>query len=240
MYSEVDLRQSLPLLGPAGPLTGVRLTGDGFGLGVHGGITFELSDNQRCAATVRSPIKIEYEGDTDVNGFTGPLATRSDFDSEIEFPTMVGLGYGVEFDNGLRVGIDVEWIEFSTFDEFPVDVGVNGAVGLFPPSIPQDWDDTWTFGIGGDMPISEEWILRAGYIHMETPIPEATMAPTLPDDDRNVFSIGLGHTGENHTLDIAYAINVFERKIDSSPIPAFNGEYELTGQMVQVSYRRAL
>ena len=239
MYSELDLRQHLPLLGVGGPLTSLRLQGDGEGFGFHAGVTWEVVDDHRLAATYRSPIEIDYDGDTDVGGFVGPLAPRSSFSSEIEFPTMVGLGYGIELSDDLRVGIDVEWIEFSKFDEFPVDVGVNGAFGLFPPSIPQLWDDTWTFGIGGDYQLNEAWVLRAGYIFMESPVPQATLSPTLPDDDRNVFSVGAGYHGQHHGLDIAYAINVFDRDVTENAMPAFNGEYELTGHLAQVSYRYA-
>jgi len=181
-------------------------------------------------------VEIEYDGDTDVTGFTGPLAPRSDFDSEIEFPAVVTFGYGVTIGEKLRVGADVEWFEFSRFDELPVDVGVNGAFGLFPPSVPQDWDDIWTFGLGADYQLSDEWILRAGWIYLESPIPEETLAPTLPDEDRSVFSVGAGYSAEQHGLDVAYAISDWDRDIDSNLNPATIGGYDATFQIVQVSY----
>jgi long-chain fatty acid transport protein len=238
MYSELDFRQQLGLLGPLGPLTGVRLQGDGSGLGFHAGATLDIAEGQRLAVTYKSSIEVDYEGDTDVSGFTGPLAPSSDFDSTIDFPSVVAFGYGITIGENLRVGVDIEWIEFSTFDALPLDLGVNNAAGIFPPAIPQAWDDSWTYGVGADLKLNDEWMLRGGWTYLETPIPEATVSPSLPDADRHFFALGLGFQGERHGLDFAYAISVYDREVDSDLAPlAFVGDYDTVSQLVQVTHR---
>lgn len=237
MQADLDLRQRV-LLGPGAPLTHVRLQGDGVGVGGNAGITVELPRQQRVSATYRSPIKVDFDGDTDVTGFTGPLAANSDFDSEIDFPSMVTAGYGIAVTPRLRVGADVEWVEFSRFDELPLGLGVNEGPGIFPPAVPENWEDSWTYGVGADWAIDDKWTARAGVVYLESPIPEETLAPTLPDDDRYVYSAGLGYHDKANALDLGYAYSEYERTVDENVNPGFLGSYDVAVHLVQVSYSR--
>jgi len=237
LNAELDLKQWL-VLGPGAPPTHARLKGDGYGVGGNVGITVELPKRQRVAATYRSPVKVDLEGDADVSGFTGPLVPESDFDSEIEFPAIVAVGYGVGITPTVRVGVDVEWVEFSSFDELPVGVGANAAAGVFPPAVPQNWEDSWSYGVGADWAVSDMWTLRGGCVYLESPIPEETLAPTLPDDDRFIYTAGVGCQAGANALDLAYAYSAYERAVDSNLNPAHVGDYDVEVHLMQVSYTR--
>ncbi|MCE9612987.1 MAG: outer membrane protein transport protein [Lentisphaerae bacterium] len=237
LQAELDLKQRL-VLGPGAPPTHVRLNGDGVGVGGNAGVTVELPQQQRLSATYRLPVKVDLDGDMDVTGFTGPLAPGSDFDSEIEFPSMIAAGYGIAVTPSVRLGVDVEWVEFSTFDELPLGLGANGAAGIFPQAVPQEWNDSWTYGVGGDWDLNETWTARGGVVYLETPIPEETQAPTLPDDDRFVYSAGFGYHDGVNVLDLAYAYSQYERTVDENLNPAFVGSYDVSVHLMQVSYAR--
>ena len=79
--------------------------------------------------------------------------------------------------------------------------------------------------------------LVGGYMFIESPIPDNTMSPTLPDADRHVFSVGLGRKSGGHSLDIAYAYSLFDdRKIDDNQDAAYNGDYDISSHLMGVSY----
>ncbi len=237
LWGELDLRQQIALA-PGAPLTHVRLKGDGEGLGGNAGVTIDLPRRQRVSAVYRSPIEIDFKGDTTVTGFTGPLAPASDFRTEIEFPAMVGVGYGIGVTPKFNVGVEVEWVEYSRFKSLPVNVGANAAAGVFPPEIPQRWEDAWTYGIGADYAWNKTWTLRAGCVYLETPIPEDTLAPTLPDDDRWVFSVGAGYRKSANRLDLAYAYSEYDRAVEANLNPAYLGTYKAEIHLAQISYAR--
>lgn len=247
-WSELDLRQSMPwslLTGfPGAPDGTAQLEGDGWAVGARAGMTWQFSPKQRVSLVYVSPFDVDYEGSTRVSNIPPPagglVAERSDFDSTIKFPSIVAFGYGVELTDKIRVGVDVEWLEFSRFDELPLDLGANNAAGLTLPSIPQDWDDTWTIGVGGDWAITEPWTVRAGYLFMESPIPAETLAPTLPDADRHLLTTGLTYERGDNAIDLAFAYSIFDdAPARSDVIPAYSGDYDLSSHIVQLSYRRS-
>lgn len=235
-WSELDFRQIVPA-GPGMPDGAARFDADGDGVGGSVGVTWQVTDRQRLALVYHTPVTVDYEGRFRVSEIPLP---RSDFETEITFPAMVAMGYGLQINEKIRVGVDVEWIEFSRFDELPIDIGVNNGSGLVPPAIPQDWEDTWTIGVGMDWSAMAPWTVRAGYIFMETPIPSRTMAPTLPDADRHLVSVGLGYERGANAVDIAYAYSIFkDREIRDNLVPPYNGDYELSSHLFQISYKRS-
>lgn len=219
--------------------------GDGQGLGGNVAVALEVTDRQRLAVTYRSAVKVEYEGDFEISNIPAAakvspllqaLTSRSDFDTEIEFPAVAALGYGVKATDTLRFEVDVEWIEFSRYDALDLDIG-NNSLLLPSRTITQDWEDSWTFGVGADWNLRPELVLRAGYIFIESPIPDKTLAPTLPDADRHVVSVGLGYEKGGHALELACAFSFFdERDIEGNQNPAYDGEYELTSSLFGLSY----
>jgi len=247
LYSELDIRQIYPwsmATGiPGAPDGTTYFQADGAGVGVNAAVTWKITERQRAALTYRSSVKIEYEGDmriTEVPTATpGPLSSvssRSDFETEIKFPAVVAAGYGIQLSDKLRVEVNVEWIQHSKFEELTLDAGANSF--LLPSStIPADWEDNWTYGIGADYALSETVTLRAGYIYLETPIPSRTMLPSIAEEDQSVVSVGLGYQQGAHRFDVAYAYGFFNgRDVKDNMNPAFNGEYDFEAHLFGASY----
>lgn len=249
--SRLDMKQVLPwslLTGGAMPDGTAHLQGDGTGLGGNAAVTYRPTKAQTLALTYRSPVKVDYEGDSEFSGAQAVgLNPSSDFESSIDFPTIIGFGYGVELTDTIRVEADVEWVEFSRYDSLSLDAGnnnplVNGPTSPKPTApavIRQNWKDAWTFGLGADWKATEALTLRAGYIYLQSPVPEETLAPTLPDASRQVFTIGAGlHYGLNR-LDLAYGYSLIgDRDVAQNQNPAYNGTYETTSHLMSVSYGR--
>jgi long-chain fatty acid transport protein len=153
---------------------------------------------------------------------------NSSFNMDIKYPTVIGAGYGISLTDTIRVEANLEWLEWSVNDTQTADLGLNGT-----QAIPQNWDNTFTLGVGGDWQFSGGWVVRAGYAYIETPIPDETIAPILPDADRHVLSLGLGYTYRGHAVDLAYAYSIYD---DRSSTSAYPGSYEIDSSLVGMTY----
>jgi long-chain fatty acid transport protein len=243
-WSELSFEQVFPwsvVTGlPSTPPGMAEASGDGTGVGANIGLLYQLDERQRIGLSYRSSVKVDYEGDFNLSGIPAPLgglvASESSFGSEIEFPSRIGAGYGIQLNEKLRVGADLEWIEYSSYDVLPVDLGVNNAAGLFPPSIPQNWDDIVNLFFGGDYQLDETFTLRAGYAFLETPIPDLTLAPTIPDADRHVLSLGLGVRLDDIQVDLGYAYSIYDDvDITGNVHPAGIGSYDLESHLLELT-----
>ena len=253
-WSQLDMKQMLPWwmvtgnrLSPDGV---IHLQGEGQGIGGNAAIEFSPVAGQTVALTYRSPVKVDYHGDTDLSEFPAGaqmlgLSPSSDFDSSIEFPASAALGYSVALSRTVRVEADVEWVEFSRYDALTLDAGNNNPLlhqpgdpnPMAPLSLRQNWKDTWNFGVGADWDVMPKVTLRAGYMYLKSPVPSETLAPTIPDADQNVITVGAGYHPNRHSFDVAYGLNLIgDRNVAGNQDPAYNGKYETSSQLVSLSY----
>lgn len=244
MWSRLTLKQNYPWAAatsnPSDPDGGMKAQADGVGVGGNVGLTWQFTKQQRLALTYRSPININYTGDFSVNNAPASLGGGSmndEFKTAIKFPTIVAAGYGIELTDTLRLETDVEWLQFSNFKSLPLKSDLAQSLG-FPTSIAENWKNTFTVGIGGDWKFSPDWVLRAGYQFYQTPVPDSTYSPTIPDSDQNVFTIGLGYRHKRHSFEAAYGLDFYaDRNIQNNQNPAFNGKYEISVHLMSLSYR---
>jgi long-chain fatty acid transport protein len=244
MWSRLKLNQFYPWFlatgNPSDPDGKLSANATGVGVGANFGATVHLTDHQSLALTLRTPIRINYEGDFKVNNVPAAFGgnnLKDDFSSSIKFPTIVAAGYGIEVTDTVRVEADVEWLQFSNFKSLPVESTTAQSLGI-PSSIPQKWKDTFTVGIAGDWQFAPGFVFRAGYQYYESPVPNSTFSPTIPDANQNVITVGLGFTHKKHSLEAGYGYDMYDtRNITSDQNPALNGKYTMTVHLFSLSYR---
>ena len=250
MWSDIEFKQLFPWAAVTGNPTSLpgnaRFEGDGVGIGAGIGVSADFADNQRLSLVYRSKSKLNYDGDFDVSNVPSPtslpgplgaiISPSSDFDTDITFPSMVALGYGIAFREDVRLGVDVEWWEFSTFDDLPIDISNNNPL-LPSRSIPQNWKDTWLAGLGLEWDATDQWTVRGGYVFAESPVVRRYLGPPLPDADRHILTVGAGYTLGRHQLDAALAFSIYDDiTISNSANPAFNGNYDIDSQLISLTY----
>lgn len=244
--SHVDYHQYLPYSAASGgalPDSEMRLEGSGDGWCANAAVAWSPADGQKLALTYRSAMKIRYEGSRDVD-YTPPLPgapADSDARTAITFPEVATAAYGIELGRTLRIEAQVEWIAFSVYRDLVLDMGTDSQ------TMPQDWKDTWTFGIGGDWRMSPEWTLRGGVLRLQSPAPDRTFTPSMADQDQYVVSVGAGFRQGRHAFDAAYALGIIDdRNVrDSATVVAtplgesrpYNGRYEFEAHLLSVGYR---
>ncbi len=80
-------------------------------------------------------------------------------------------------------------------------------------------------------------ILSAGYQYFQTPVPDRTYSPTIPDANQNVFTVGLGWRSGHHRIEGSYGYVLYDdRHISGNQNPAYNGNYEIRAHLISLAY----
>ena len=224
MWSSLQFKSYLTQVVPGGDPADAYGTGTGVGGNIA--LTYRITDRQRVALTYRSPLTIHYDGT-----FSQAAGSQSDFRSEIKFPTIISVGYGVDLPYDIRLESDVEWLQFSRFANLPVTF--NGTT----EPIAEDWHNTFTAGIAGDWKFAKHWVVRAGYQYYESPVPDYTFSPLIPDSDQNVMTLGLAWQSRHNSFEIAYGLDFYnDRHITSNQDPLFEGKYTMNVHLFSAAY----
>jgi long-chain fatty acid transport protein len=209
----------------AGLEGGAAVRGDDTAWGYNVGVLFEFSPETRLGLSYRSAVSYEVEGSV---GFSPPSATNQVGAAIIAAASSPGAALSdgaVSVDLKLpaiafasfyhRVGrmellADVAWTGWSSVQELRI-VRDSGAVLSVTP---ERWQDTWRYALGATFAVNDSWKLRAGAGYDETPVPDDTRTPRLPDPERTWAAIGAQwRPSEALTLDIGYA-HLFSDDVD--------------------------
>jgi long-subunit fatty acid transport protein len=71
-------------------------------------------------------------------------------------------------------------------------------------AVPLHWNNQAGVHVGVDSPLSESWVLRAGYGYMSNPVPSSTLLPLTAAIMRNSVATGAGWSHGRLRLDAAY------------------------------------
>ena len=190
------------------------------GVGIQLGASLNFGDFLYAGVTYQSPVSMTYKRVFDSNG-------DGQFEGlKLQQPQEIALGIGAAPLDGLKVGLDVRWINWKDADGY----------GDF------QWDDQMVYAIGAEYKPIEKLSLRVGYNFGENPIsggqkgntPNNIPKLSAPFTDFNIawFNlIGFPAITEQHiTLGAGYEFtNSFS--IDVSYVRAFEKTTEASGTM---------
>ena len=237
--ARLEFKQVFPwalALGPGAPDGTLKADGDAQAVGGHIGLTWEPAGGHRLALVYRTSADLDFDGDARLQGAPVPLpGTKGDFSTSMPLPSSAVLAYGCELTDSIRVEADVEWLDWSRFQSQTVDLRIPAAPVPLGRTLPERWDDTWTYGLGVSWQPAPDWCLRAGYTWLPSPVPAGTLSPILPDADRQVFSLGVGFTRGPHHWDVGVAFSQYDDT--TVPTGALPMSYELEADLVGLSYR---
>ncbi len=244
-YSHLKLEQAFPwalVSGRSSRDGHMIFEGDGWGLGAYVGLDYEINENHRIAIAGHLPVTVEYQGDFDINNIPDSLkstySSHTGFESEIEFPASVGIGYGWNVTDRLSLGADFEWIQNSSHDDLPLAIGRNQSL-LGVDALELGWKDSFSTGVGFEYAVSDTFRLRGGYLYSESPLEDAGYTPSIPVNDRHMLSLGCGYDWGPNTIDLTYASMIFEdREVRGAAQRGYDGTYENFWHILAISYTR--
>ena len=108
------------------------------------------------------------------------------------------------------------------------------------------WKNSYVFRLGAEYAATDRLALRGGFFYDQTPIPDKTFDPTIPNADLYALTTGLGYKWESTSVDVAYLFGFYEKRAtDASSIDStitgsqVFGSFSTTAQvlMLSVTYR---
>jgi long-chain fatty acid transport protein len=194
-----------------------RVKGDDDAWGYNIGFMFQPSDATRIGLSYRATIEYDVGGTV---SFAAPTATNpigagiiaaasasgaplssGPVSVDIEVPDSVVLSLSQKFGD-FELLADVAWTGWSSVQELRVVRDTGATVSVTP----EHWKDTWRYALGGMYSLGKGFALRAGIAYDQTPVPDATRTPRLPDPDRSWLALGARWVpSESITVDFAYA-----------------------------------
>ncbi len=192
------------------------------GIGVQLGASLNFGDFLYAGITYQSPVSMKYKRVFDSDG-DGRFE-----DLKLQQPQEVAFGIGAAPLDGLKVGLDIRWINWKDADGY----------GDF------QWDDQWVYAIGAEYRPIEKLALRIGYNFGESPIDGKSNLSGMPPSNPNIpnlnqpFSdfniawfnlVGFPAITEQHiTLGAGYEFTK-TFAVDISYVRAFNKTVESSG-----------
>jgi len=256
-FSKVQLERNQgavnPFTGAVVPVAHVKLNSDlldNGGWGWNVGLMFKPVEEISIGAAYRAGININYEGESTFTqrptgnpvldaAVAASLPTGNPpVTTEIDFPSSLNLGVGIQLPAGFLLALEADWTEWSSFDRLAIS---------FPTLVGRDfvrvtdWSDTWAYRVGLEKAFGA-WAIRAGYYYDNTPQPDFDVSPLLPDNDRNVYTFGFGYNTERWGFDLGGAWIAFKDRAILTPPQTDNyfGTYSETGLVVTAGIRLAL
>ena len=179
-----------------------RVRGDDDAWGFNVGALFDLSDSTRLGVSYRSSIDYDVQGTITFAAPTGrdpvssgiiaaasapgaPLSSGP-VNVDLKLPDIATLSLQHDFGNRFALLADVAWTGWSSVQELRIVRDSGQTVSVTP----EQWRDTWRYALGGTYAMNDRITLRAGVASDETPVPDQTRTPRLPDTDRTWVAIG--------------------------------------------------
>ncbi len=217
-YAQVSLQKmaytQLPpaLGGTYAELGAIGADATGTGYGYNLGLQWKPLASLSFGAAYRSKIELELEGDANYLATTATgqnaalgLAKRINTSgaTDITLPDALTLGVAWKPVEKLTLEFDAERTGWSSYDKLELKFGTPLAAFNNKPD-EKNWKDVWAYRFGAQYAVTPKFDLRAGYAYDNSPVPDSTLSPELPDADRYNFSVGSGLHNEFGSIDLAY------------------------------------
>lgn len=173
-----------------------EVEGDDFQFGYNVAATYRPIRQWRLAATYRSEVTLDLEGDGDMVAFLGqvPVASYDDASSvEIVLPAVFSLATSYTVAD---VTMEVTWNRtfWSAVENFDFEYEqsfIGTPFDGFDRPLAKNWEDSDALRFGVTWSMSETLDATVGFAIDETPVQENSLGFELPDSDSYMYSTGL-------------------------------------------------
>lgn len=177
---------------------------DDIAFGAVAGINITPFRGTSIGVGYRSRISHDLKGSIATKPGAIPFAfLNGDIAAELDTPDKVTFSFRQEVTNRARLLGSVEWTNWSILGEVPV---------MLPPTPPSpgqivfNWEDGWSYSLGGEYDVTPRLTVRAGITYEESPIQQpSSRLIQLPDSNRIWFGLGASYAwSDTTTINVSY------------------------------------
>ncbi|MHC4448738.1 MAG: OmpP1/FadL family transporter [Planctomycetota bacterium] len=241
-FGTIGFSQSVPGLLPQQNDGSFKVSGDSWGLGITVGVLFELNENHRFGLSYRSQVKQSLSGRAtyDVPPEAAPIVQATgafvDTDAKVELtlPDKIILSGYHQLHQQWAVAWDFAWTNWGTVDTIRIKYENPNQ-----PTTIQDYDWKGSVRLAGGVfftPV-EKWTFRMGLAWDQSPVPDRTRTPRLPDSDRVWLAAGFTYRiNKACAVHVSYFHLFIDRtSIDLTETGAGNLQGDVKGRVDAVS-----
>jgi long-chain fatty acid transport protein len=178
------------------------------------GAQYELTPATMLGVTYQSENRFRMNGNSRVEV---PGLGATDFDTEVDlvWPRSLGLGVRQQLNCCRVVGVDVIWYDWShAFDNVdlkfrdPSNPAFLALLGQqYDERFPLRWRDSVSVRVGMEQQLSNNRVIRTGYVYHRNPIPDSTLTPFIQATLEHAVSLGYGFQLQAAEVGLAYQYN---------------------------------
>ncbi|HWJ23059.1 MAG TPA: outer membrane protein transport protein [Gemmatimonadaceae bacterium] len=235
LKQSLDALSLNPALAAAGVVPGTeigraRLTGDAMAYGAHIGLYAHLAPTLTVGVRYLTAMDFKYDNATarftqTTTGFRVPLPapyppgsyalldtlvahkfladsalSQQKGSTHIKHPAQLQFGVGFTGLSNTTISLDGDFVQWSSFQQLPIDFSIAPD-----RTIIEDYNNSWSVRTGIEHRFAMGIAGRAGFSYAQTPAPDETVTPLLPDMNRYNYGFGVGlPLAGRYTLDASY------------------------------------
>jgi long-chain fatty acid transport protein len=199
-FGTIGTLAGIPGAAPAQQDGFADLRADDVGVGYTLGVLVEPFPGTRIGVGYRSKVALDFTGDgrfdLDPAGIGATLSsatgafTNTGLNVDVTTPESLSIGVYQDINEKWSVMGELAWTGWSRFNELRIRFD-NPAQ---PDSVTEhDWRNTVFVAAGATFRPSDKWQLRAGIAFDQSPVPDRTRTPRIPDNDRFWVSFGAAY-----------------------------------------------
>jgi len=198
----------------------IGIQGDGDGIGWNVGLMHKTGP-VTVGMSYRSEVKTDISGSVSTSPTNSSGATTS-----LTFPSIFQIGARYQINNNLALEFDIDRTGWNSFGELAITHTTTGV--STPITSKNNWEASYAYRLGGTFQISRPLQLRFGYSADKTPQGNFFSA-RVPDNDREIYSIGLEYDFGNWSLEGAYMLAINDDRTVNSQKGFLNNGGEANG-----------
>lgn len=249
-YAVVSLQKSLysPAIDPTEPappfgayeLGSLGVDGTATGVGYNLGLLWKARPELSFGIAYRSKITLGIQGDANFlattptgMGAIGSSAAISPYtrasaaspaSTTVTLPDTLDLAVAWRPSDRLTLEFDATRTGWSSFEKLLINFDAPEFAAFNDKPDPRNWRDVWAYKFGAEYALNPAFSLRAGYSFDDSPVPDATVDPLLPDADRHSFAVGAGIHSARGTIDLAYMwVHFVDRSVHNQDMTTLRG-----------------
>ena len=248
--SHVSLERNIPAINPFTnrivDIAHVRLNSDwSDAWGFNVGAIFKVNETCQIGLSHRSEMTIDYTGDAKFTQIpTGNaqldaiirntrLPPDQNINTSVDYPSLTHLGFATTAIPNWQIEFDTVWATWSNFKELAVNFETTPANSFVTP---QNWEDTFSYRLGGNRRVTENADIRLGIVYDENPQPVEGVGPLLPDSDRIGVSFGIGYRYGPFTIEASdLVLHFMDRDTLGRNRENYNGTYKTSANLLSVN-----
>ena len=189
---------------------------DDEGVGAFASIFYQPTESWSFGAHYQSRVKMTVKGDAEYryrSYLNGMLKFQpTDVQARIDMPAYLALGVENHSFEKWRFMFDAVWTEWSSYKALNIEFDKRPGTNQKGTSKnDRRWHDVWSYRFGVEYQLTDNWVLRAGYMYDHSPSNSRSTSPEMPDSDKQLFSLGVGYQTERWGFDLSYADVYFDK-----------------------------